>query len=284
MTQTWLITGSFPRLRTGAGRGGARSGDRVVATARRPEQLDDLVHDLRRPRPYDRARRHRPRGGPRRRPAGARRVRRTRRRREQRRLRQLRAHRGHARRRLPRPDRDEPVRRRQRHQGGAPGAARAALRPLSSSSPPSADASAARPGWAPTSRAKFARRGLLRSAQQRGKAASASRSSSSSPAASAPTGAARRCALRRWARTTSQTVGAMNRYREANDGNQPGDPARAARSSSISSGWTNRRCGSSSAPARSRPPRSRPSPARGETREWAEVSRSADFPQEAGAE
>ncbi|HWE62894.1 MAG TPA: oxidoreductase [Chloroflexota bacterium] len=43
MTKTWLITGSSRGFGRELARAALDSGDRVVATARRPEQLDDLV-------------------------------------------------------------------------------------------------------------------------------------------------------------------------------------------------------------------------------------------------
>src|SRR5260221_11966553 len=43
MTKTWLITGSSRGFGWELTKAVLESGDRVVATARRPEQLDDLV-------------------------------------------------------------------------------------------------------------------------------------------------------------------------------------------------------------------------------------------------
>jgi NAD(P)-dependent dehydrogenase (short-subunit alcohol dehydrogenase family) len=81
-----------------------------------------------------------------------------------------------------------------------------------------------------------------------------------------------------------QSVGAMNRYREANDGNQPGDPARAARVIidivRLKEPPLRLLLGAGAVEATEKSSESR---AR-EAREWAEVSRSADFPQEADAE
>jgi NAD(P)-dependent dehydrogenase (short-subunit alcohol dehydrogenase family) len=45
MTKTWLITGSSRGLGWALAKAVLDSGDRVVATARRPEQLDDLVQE-----------------------------------------------------------------------------------------------------------------------------------------------------------------------------------------------------------------------------------------------
>lgn len=43
MTQTWFITGSSRGLGRNLTVAALEAGDQVVATARRPEQLDDLV-------------------------------------------------------------------------------------------------------------------------------------------------------------------------------------------------------------------------------------------------
>src|SRR5258707_6256290 len=43
MTQTWLITGSSRGFGGALARAALEAGDRVAATARRPEQLDDLA-------------------------------------------------------------------------------------------------------------------------------------------------------------------------------------------------------------------------------------------------
>jgi NAD(P)-dependent dehydrogenase (short-subunit alcohol dehydrogenase family) len=56
MTKTWLITGSSRGFGRELAKAVLGSGDRVVATARRPEQLDDLVRqygDLVRTAPLD---------------------------------------------------------------------------------------------------------------------------------------------------------------------------------------------------------------------------------------
>jgi NAD(P)-dependent dehydrogenase (short-subunit alcohol dehydrogenase family) len=43
MTQTWFITGSSRGFGRALARAGLEAGDRVAATARRPEQLDELA-------------------------------------------------------------------------------------------------------------------------------------------------------------------------------------------------------------------------------------------------
>ena len=43
MTQTWFITGSSRGFGRALARAALEAGDRVAATARRPEQLDDLA-------------------------------------------------------------------------------------------------------------------------------------------------------------------------------------------------------------------------------------------------
>ena len=129
MTRTWLITGSSRGLGRALAQAVLAAGDNVVATARRPEQLDDLVAaypgsaravalDV-----TDRA------AAARRRPRRGRRVRPARRGRQQRRLRQRQLDRGLRGGRLPRADRDQPVGRHQRHPRGAADPARAGLRP-----------------------------------------------------------------------------------------------------------------------------------------------------------
>ncbi|MFZ0873440.1 MAG: SDR family NAD(P)-dependent oxidoreductase, partial [Pseudonocardiaceae bacterium] len=45
MTKTWLITGSSRGFGRELAKAVLNSGDRVIATARRPEQLDDLVRE-----------------------------------------------------------------------------------------------------------------------------------------------------------------------------------------------------------------------------------------------
>ena len=45
MSKTWLITGSSRGLGRALTKAALDSGDRVLATARRPEQLDDLVKE-----------------------------------------------------------------------------------------------------------------------------------------------------------------------------------------------------------------------------------------------
>ena len=129
MAKTWLITG--------ASRGfGRQLAEAVLETATGwsrppapPSNSTTWWPASRRADAGGRARRHRRRRG--RRAAVKAAVDafgRTRRGRQQRRLRQQRPDRGDGRGRLPRPDRDQPVRGRERHAGRAAGAARAALR------------------------------------------------------------------------------------------------------------------------------------------------------------
>ncbi len=118
--KTWFITGTsrgFGREWTIAA---LERGDRVAATARNTDSLDDLVAEVRRRAAPDRARRHRPGGRLRRGQAGARPLRPAGRRGQQRRLRALRHGRGAQRGRRPRPDGDQPVRRPLGDPGGAP--------------------------------------------------------------------------------------------------------------------------------------------------------------------
>ena len=129
MSKTWLITGSSRGLGLALARAVLAGGDRLVATARNPEDLGALVSrygdrvravalDVTDAAAARAARGH-----------GRLCVRPPRRRRQQRRLRQRRLHRAHGRRRLPRADRDELLRRRERHARRPSGAARAARRP-----------------------------------------------------------------------------------------------------------------------------------------------------------
>jgi NAD(P)-dependent dehydrogenase (short-subunit alcohol dehydrogenase family) len=77
------------------------------------------------------------------------------------------------------------------------------------------------------------------------------------------------------------TVGAMNRYREANSDNQPGDPARAARIimevAALDEPPLRLLLGAGAVATAEKSSETRAA----EAREWAEVSRSADFPTEA---
>jgi NAD(P)-dependent dehydrogenase (short-subunit alcohol dehydrogenase family) len=72
MTKTWLITGSSRGFGRDLARAALAGGDRVLATARRPEQLDDLVGQVRRPGARCPTGRHRSGGRRRGRPAGRR--------------------------------------------------------------------------------------------------------------------------------------------------------------------------------------------------------------------
>lgn len=77
------------------------------------------------------------------------------------------------------------------------------------------------------------------------------------------------------------TVGAMNRYREANSDNQPGDPARAARIimevAALDEPPLRLLLGAGAVASAEKSSETRAA----EAREWAEVSRSADFPAQA---
>ncbi len=60
MAQVWLITGSARGLGRAIAEGVLGAGDKLIATARHPQQLSDLAElPLRRPRARRRAGRHR---------------------------------------------------------------------------------------------------------------------------------------------------------------------------------------------------------------------------------
>ena len=125
VSQVWLVTGSSRGLGRHVVEAALERGDRVLATARRPEALEDLVAahgDRLRTIAHDVAVR---RPGGRRCAGGARGVRSARRRRQQRRLRRPRLGRGHERGGVPRSDRGRLLRHGAHHQGGSANPARA---------------------------------------------------------------------------------------------------------------------------------------------------------------
>ena len=162
LRRTWLITGSSRGLGRALAEAALAAGENVIATARNPDQLQDLVKcypssaravrlDV-----TDRAQAAAAgRGNDRRlRPAG--------RSRQQRRLCQRQRDRGLRGGRLPRPDRDQPLGRHQPHPGRGPRPPRPVLRPHR------ADLLGRRarhdPGTWPLSDSQVGCRGLLRSA------------------------------------------------------------------------------------------------------------------------
>ncbi len=143
MSQVWLVTGSSRGLGRHVVEAALERGDRVLATARRPEVLDDLVaaygdrvrtvaHDVAVPAQATAAVQ-----------AALERVRPARRRRQQRRLRRSGLGGGHERRGVPRPGRDRLLRHRAHHQGRAPDRCASRAAGTSSTSRPSAA------GWRP---------------------------------------------------------------------------------------------------------------------------------------
>ncbi len=170
MAQTWLITGSSRGLGRALAEAVLAAGHNVVATARDPRQLDDLVAahpDRARAVALDVTDREQARQAV---EAALKALRPSRRARQQRRLRQRQLDRGLRRGRLPRADRDEPVGRRstsrarpcRRCASRAPG--------TSSRSRPWAGAITA-PGHRPVPDREVGGRRLLRRAGQGGRAA-----------------------------------------------------------------------------------------------------------------
>ena len=132
-------------------------------------------------------------------------------------------HRRHEGGRLPRADRDEPLRRRERHARRAPGAPRAASRARHPDLVHRRSARQPRAGGVPVGEVGPSKGSPRCSRARPGRSGFASRSSNR--AAFAPTGPARRCTSTTSATTTRPTVGAfMENVRKSHDAVR-GDPA-----------------------------------------------------------
>ena len=202
MSTVFFLTGSSRGLGRAIAQAVLDAGDQLVATARTRRLARRSLRQIRRSDPAARARCHRRRrrpgcGRPRHRT-----VRSDRRGRQQRRLRQPCRRRGHHALRLPRPDRDELLWCRQRHQGSAPGPARARA-PVTSSRCRRSAVDSPPPDWRRTS-PRNGRSADSRACSRPKSRRSGSTSPCSSPAECRPTGRAHRCRSHRSQRPTSR--------------------------------------------------------------------------------
>ena len=274
MIRTWLITGSSRGFGRELAVAALERGNRVVATARRPEQLDDLVRSTATACARSPSTSPTP-GPPRRRTAGRRRVRQARRGGEQRRLRQLLPDRGDVGRGLPRTGRSQLLRRRQCHEGRPAGAAAQRSGHILQFSSIGGRVGGS-PGLAAYQTAKFAVEGFSEVLNNEVRPLGV-KVTSSSPARSAPTGPARP-----WHRAGGRGLrGDRRRHEPAAcglDRTQPGDPARAARvildAVDLDEPPLRLLLGSDAVNLAEKSSRAHAA----EAARWAEVSRSTDFP------